>query len=212
MKDQENSTVFKDASKINPDGNESSDNCTNPKRDAMLEALGWKDNKPVDVATWFQINEPKIYPRNRVEHVKNKISFVCDILCKLLFSWDERSSNPPMIINSVNTLPIFEINLKKYDVDVLLYWQYGEWDISVKSSKPLDCDFMGVFNPKETASAYVFHADRAYPSYELTILPYPREHFSTKNHAKFTARLRSDYHLYTFFFILKHYLDSENGK
>ena len=94
-----------------------------------------------------KINEPKIYPRNSVEYVRDKIHFVRDILCKLLWSFDERSSNPPMVINSVNTLPIFDINLKKYDVDVLLYSYGDEWDISVKSGKPLDFDFMGVFNP-----------------------------------------------------------------
>ena len=76
----------------------------------IMETLGWSEDKPVDVTTWFKINEPKIYPRNSVEYVRDKVHFVRDTLCKLLWSFDERSSNPPMVINSVNTLPIFDIN------------------------------------------------------------------------------------------------------
>lgn len=185
----------------------------------IMETLGWSEDKPVDVTTWFKINEPKIYPRNSVEYVRDKIHFVRDILCKLLWSFDERSSNPPMVINSVNTLPIFDINLKKYDVDVLLYSYGDEWDISVKSGKPLDFDFMGVFNPTESASIFVFHADRTYDSYEPSVREFSSVYSSTKestslnmNSAKFTAHFRSDYDLYTFFFLLKHYLDGKHGK
>ena len=66
----------------------------------------------------------------------------------------------------------------------------------VLSDRPLDFDYMGLFNPTEEISYLYcegFPKEKVYGCYE-------------QNHSMFTIEFCSDYNLYTFIFLLKNYL------
>ena len=155
---------------------------------------------PVDVNAWLRVNEPNenlIYAKG----LSDQVCFVRDTLCQLLTStYEEWCDNPPLVISTHYSksvkLPVFQINLEKYGIEVVLRYNFYDWKVSVKSEKPLDFDCMGLFNPTEKIS-YIycegFPKDKVYGSYE-------------QNHSQFTIEIISRYDLYTFFFLLKNYL------
>lgn len=155
---------------------------------------------PVDVTAWIRVNQPDenlFFAKGLGEQV----CFVRDNLCQLLRStYEEWRANPPLVISTHTSksvkLPVFQINLEKYGIEIVLRYNFYDWKISVKSDKPLDFDYMGLFKPTEKIS-YVycegFPKNKVYGSYE-------------KNHSKFTIEIRSYYNLYTFIFLLKNYL------
>jgi len=155
---------------------------------------------PVDVTAWIRVNEPDeklIYGKG----LGKQVCFVRDEICKILSSnYDEWKNNPPMVISTHYSksvkLPVFRIYLEKYGIEIILRDNFYDWKISVKSDKPLDFDYMGLFNPtKKILDIYCegFPQDKVYGSYE-------------ENHKEFTIEIASDYDLYTFIFLLKNYL------
>lgn len=73
---------------------------------------------------------------------------------------------------------------------------FYDWKISVKSEKPLDFDYMDLFDSKKVIpSIYCegFPKDKVYGSYE-------------QNPSQFTVEICSHYNVYTFIFLLKNYL------
>ena len=155
---------------------------------------------PVDVTAWMQVNEPDknlIYAKG----LGNQVWFVRGTICQLLRStYEEWRDNPPLVISTHYSksvkLPVFQINLEKYGIEMVLRNNFYDWKISVKSDKPLDFDYMGIFNPtEEIESVYCegFPKDKVYGSYE-------------QSHSQFTIEIGSDYDLYTFIFLLKNYL------
>lgn len=153
---------------------------------------------PVDVNAWIRVNEPDknlIYAKG----LSNQVRFVCDNLCYLLRStYEEWCDNPPQVISTHYSksvkLPVFQINLEKYGIEIVLRNNFYDWKISVKSDKPLDFDYMGLFNPtKEITYCEEFPRDKVYGSYE-------------QSHSQFTIEIDSHYNLYTFIFLLKNYL------
>ena len=155
---------------------------------------------PVDVTAWIRVNEPDenlIYAKG----LGDQVCFVRDILCQLLRStYEEWRDNPPLVISTHYSksvkLPVFQINLEKYGIEMVLRYNFYDWKISVKSDKPLDFDYMGLFNPtEEITSVYCegFPKDKVYGSYE-------------QSHSQFTIEIGSDYDLYTLIFLLKNYL------
>ncbi len=155
---------------------------------------------PVDVTAWIRVNQPDerlIYAKGLGEQV----CFVRDKIGSLLRStYEEWNENPPMVISTHYSksvkLPVFQINLEKYGIEMVLRYNFYDWKISVKSDRPLELDYMGLFDPtKEISAIYCegFPKDKVYGSYE-------------QNHSQFTIELRSDYELYTFMFLLKNYL------
>ena len=127
--------------------------------------------------------------------------FVRDRLCQLLRStYEELRDNPLLVISTHYSksvkLPVFQINLEKYGIEMVLRYNFYDWKISVKSDKPLDFDYMGLFNPTEEISYLYcegFPRDKVYGSYE-------------QSHSQFTIEIGSHYDLYTFIFLLKNYL------
>lgn len=155
---------------------------------------------PVDVTAWIRVNEPDenlIYAKG----LRDQVCFVRDILCQLLRStYEEWRDNPPLVISTHYSksvkLPVFQINLEKYGIEMVLRYNFYDWKISVKSDKPLDFDYMGLFNPTEEISYLYcegFPRDKVYGSYE-------------QSHSQFTIEIGSHYDLYTFIFLLKNYL------
>lgn len=155
---------------------------------------------PVDVTAWIRVNKPDknlIYAKV----LEDQVRFVRGPLCHMLMStYEEWHDNPPLVISTHYSksvkLPVFQINLEKYGIEMVLRYNFYDWKISVKSDKPLDFDYMGLFNPKEEiASVYCegFPKDKVYGSYE-------------QSHSQFTIEIGSHYDLYTFIFLLKNYL------
>lgn len=154
----------------------------------------------MDVTAWIRVNEPDeklIYTKG----LSKQVYFVGDELCKLLSStYEEWEGNPPMVISTHYSksvkLPVFQINLEKYGIEMVLRYNFYDWKVSVKSDKPLKFDYMGIFNPTQEIS-YIFcegfPKDKVYGSYE-------------KSHSQFTVEISSYYDLYTFIFLLKNYL------
>ena len=184
---------------FNPDDYESCGENTDP---SVIEfARDYYDKHlPVDVTAWIRVNEPDknlIYAKG----LGDQVCFVRDILCPLLRStYQEWIDNPPLVISTHYSksvkLPVFQINLEKYGIELVLRYNFYNWTISVKSDKPLNFDYMGLFNPTEKIlSVYCegFPKDKVYGSYE-------------QNHSQFTIQIESRYDLYTFIFLLKNYL------
>ena len=155
---------------------------------------------PVDVTAWIRVNEPDenlIYAKG----LGDQVCFVRDRLCQLLRStYEEWRDNPPLVISTHYSksvkLPVFQINLEKYGIEMVLRYNFYDWKISVKSDKPLNFDYMGLFNPTEEISYLYcegFPRDKVYGSYE-------------QSHSQFTIEIGSHYDLYTFIFLLKNYL------
>ena len=93
-------------------------------------------------------------------------------------------------------LPVFQINLEEYGIEIVLRYNFYDWKISVKSDTPLDFDYMGLFNANQQFSDIYcqgFPKDKIYGSYD-------------QNHSQFTIEISSTYNLYTFIFLLKNYL------
>ena len=203
MKKQVHYAELKDMQKyiegFNPDDYESCAKHTDPS--VIAYARDYYDKHlPVDVTAWIRVNEPDknlIYAKG----LDNQVCFVRDRLCKLLRStYEEWCDNPPLVISTHYSksvkLPVFQINLEKYGIEMVLRYNFYDWKISVKSDKPLDFDYMGLFNPTaEFSYLYCegFPRNKVYGSYE-------------QSHSQFTIEIGSHYDLYTFIFLLKNYL------
>ena len=184
---------------FNPDDYESCGERTDPS--VIAYARDYYDKHlPVDVTAWIRVNEPDenlIYAKD----LGDQVCFVRDRLCQLLRStYEELRDNPPLVISTHYSksvkLPVFQINLEKYGIEMVLRYDFYDWQISVKSDKPLDFDYMGLFNPTEEISYLYcegFPRDKVYGSYE-------------QSHSQFTIEIGSHYDLYTFIFLLKNYL------
>lgn len=184
---------------FNPDDYESCTGRTDPSVIAFVRDY-YDEHLPVDVTAWIRVNEPDeklIYAKGLGEQV----CFVRDTLCEMLRStYEEWRDNPPMVISTHYSksvkLPVFQINLEKYGIEMILRYNFYDWKISVKSDKPLDFDCIGLFNPTAEISYHYcegFPKDKVYGSYE-------------QNHSQFTIEIGSRYNLYTFIFLLKKYL------
>ena len=99
-------------------------------------------------------------------------------------------------------MPVYQISQKKYAIEIVLRCNLFNWIISIKSDKPLDFDYMGLFNPKEVIPEVYCEGipkDKVYGCYE-------------ENHSQFTINVWSKYEVYTFIFLLKKYLGIERKK
>lgn len=184
---------------FNPNDYESCGGHTDPSVTEYVRNY-YDEHLPVDVTAWLRVNEPNknlIYAKS----LRNQVCFVRDLLCQLLSStYEEWCDNPPLVISTHYSksvkLPVFQINLEKYGIEMVLRCNFYDWKISVKSDRPLDFDYMGLFNPTEEISYLYcegFPKEKVYGCYE-------------QNHSMFTIEFCSDYNLYTFIFLLKNYL------
>ena len=159
-------------------------------------------NLPVDVADWYKVNIPHeslIYK----DFCGKQINFVRNVIYNLLVDehneWEKYQ--PEVISTHVSKsvrLPVFRIYLEKYGIEIIMRCNIYDWKISITSEKPLEFDTVGLFNTSERVNPLCcegFPKDKIFGSYD-------------ENHSKFTFELVSDYNVYTFFYLLKHYLDN----
>ena len=161
-------------------------------------------NLPVDVTAWVRVNEPAeslIYGKG----LGTQVCFVRDTLGELFYeTCEETDKNPTMVISThvskSVTLPVYQIHLKKYNVRITLRYNFYNWIISINSEKPLNFDYMDLFDPKEVIlDCYCegFPKDEVYGCY-------------ADDHSKFTIDISSYYNAYTFFYLLNNYLENRD--
>lgn len=184
---------------FNSDDYERSIGCTDPSVTAFARNY-YDKHLPVDLTAWVRVNKPDeklIYGK----FLGDQVCFVRDTLCFLLFpTYEEWKDNQPLVISTHYSksvkLPVFQINLEKFGIEFVLRYNFYDWKISVKSEKPLDFDYMNLFDSKKVIPPVYcegFPKDKVYGSYE-------------QNHSQFTVEICSHYNVYTFIFLLKNYL------
>lgn len=161
----------------------------------------YDEHLPVDVTAWVRVNEPDsdlIYASG----LGTQVRLVCDQICKLLSNSYEEwwETNLPMVISTHRSksvkLPVYQINLEDYGIEMVLRNNFYDWKVSVKSEQPLDFDFMGLFDPsKEWDDCFCegFPKDKVYGSYSSSC-------------RQFTFEVNTHYELWTFAYLLSHYL------
>jgi len=174
---------------------------------------------PVDVTAWMRVNQPDECWKK--EYLERQICFVRDVLCDLLTPEKEIKENElltadvdelmtagvnrlqPMVISTYVSksikFPVYQIDLKESGIEIILRNNTYDWKVSIKSEKPLDFDYMGLLDPTDVIYPIYcecFPVGKKYGSYE-------------QNHSRFTFEMWDDYKLYTFFFLLKNYLNQK---
>ncbi len=161
---------------------------------------------PVDVTAWVRVNEPDknlIYGKG----LGKQLCFIRDVICDLLSSsYEEYQKNMPMVISTHYSksvkLPVYCIKLKKYNIEIILRYNFYNWIISINSKKPLDFDYMNLFDPDDVINAVYcegFPKSKVYGSYN-------------QDHCKFTIELSNNYEVYVLFYLLKNYLGIKKNK
>lgn len=102
--------------------------------------------------------------------------------------------------------PVFQVYIKQYELEITFKKTFLSWLISIKSAQPLNFDTMGLIDINEKFSPDFiaehpefagFPADKIFGNY-------------AENHSQFTfSSLVLDYEVYTFFFLLKNYLNEK---
>lgn len=183
---------------FNPDEYEKNDfQITDPSVISFLRDY-YDKHLPVDAKAWVRVNDDKdklSYGISIGEHA----SFISSICWMLTSSYINRVT--PMVIAvyypTLGKRPIYQFEIKEYGIKVILKADGHNWIISIDSPKPLDYDFMELFDP-------------SYKEYPLTINDIPKEYAYDsfeENKSKFTIEINSQYKVYTFFYLLKHYLN-----
>ena len=176
----------------------------------------YKEHLPVDVTTWFHVNEPdeKLIYRHGCG---KQIVFIRDTIYRGLFFYKEHpeaedievrfneescnryDSFQPMVISThvskSVTLPVMEIELKSVGVKLVFRDNFHDWNISIESENDIECDFMGTFTDDDSHYRYC--------------QGFPIEHIHgmyKNNHKKFTICIHTDYQLFTFMWLLRNHL------
>lgn len=160
-------------------------------------------NLPVDLLTWSRANEPDknlIYERG----FWDQVLFIRDNINSIFYeTYDEYMSNPVLVINTHVSksvkLPVYEINVEKYGLKILLVNDFYEWSVSVISDIPLNIDVKGLFDiNKKIYSAYCkgFKEENVLDSFK-------------ENKQQFTFQTSDNYKLYTLLYLINDYLKNK---
>lgn len=160
----------------------------------------YNNNMPIDVTPWTRVNVPdsNMYYK---QQFTEQISFVVDVLSKIFFpSLKEYEKSPVVVIGTHISksivLPVYQIKVDDIAIVLTLRNNFYNWKVSVNSSIPIEFDTMELFDPSETISPSLcegFPDELVYDCYN-------------KNHSQFTCEIRTQYDLYTFFYLLNNYL------
>jgi len=155
---------------------------------------------PVDVTTWIRVNNPKdemIYK----QAFSDQVCFVRDTVNQLFYdSYEELEVNPVLVINTHTSksikLPVYKINLKKYNLSIIIRNNFHDWKVSIMSEKEINADFMNLFNEDKTINPIYcegFKEDQVFKSFK-------------DNKKQFTVEIYDKNRLFTFMYLLNNYL------
>ena len=170
----------------------------------------YKKHLPVDITTWIRVNEPDenlIYGNG----LGDQICFVRDIIMRNIFynsiydaKYDAKmyKNFQPMVINTHMSksvlLPVMLMDIKEYNIKIVLRYNFHNWKISVISKQNIDCDFKELFKednePINSIYCEGFPKDLVFGRY-------------CDNKKQFTIEIYDDYKLYTFMYLLRDYLN-----
>ena len=158
----------------------------------------YDDHLPIDAEAWVRVNDDKEKLSYGISIVENA-SLISSICWMLTTSYINKIT--PMVVAvyhpPFNKKPIYQFEVKEYGIKVTIKVDGHAWTISIDSQKPLDYDFMDLFDP-------------TFKIYPITITDLPRKYTYgsfEENKSKFTIEINSQYKVYTFFYLLKHYLN-----
>ena len=128
----------------------------------------------------------------------NQIIFVRDQIAGLLSSSYEEYNDLVDVVGSHHSksieCPVYYLYLKDFGVHIWMRYNFHDWNISIESNKPIECDFLDTFD--DCCYRYCFcqgMENKKFGPYE-------------SNHARFTVCIHNHYDLYTFFRCLKSFL------
>lgn len=161
------------------------------------------EHLPVDLTAWARVN----YPDPNLKYGKGLFTqerFVSDEIWPMFYKdHGNKRDIRPMIIgthisNSV-ILPIIQLNIPKYGLEIVMCCDFYKWTISIASDKPVLLDHMGIFSSSQKIKVTPLPQEKVYKPYLLC-------------KEKFTLQLSSNYRVYTFFFLLANYEKSITDK
>lgn len=169
-------------------------------RDIMKEFSEYYDkNLPVDLLTWSRVNMPDktlLYEKafwEQVLLVRDKVNAI------FYGSFEEYKNNPVYVINTHTSksvkLPVYEINVKKYGLKIVLSNNFYEWNVSIISEVGVDMDIKGLFDDSKKVDAIYcsgFKKEQVFESF-------------SKNKNQFTFEMEDTYKLYTFMYLINDY-------
>lgn len=165
---------------------------------------------PVDVTTWIRVNKPdenltyKDGLGDQVCFVRDTI--MRDIFYSSIFGKYEREAYEkfqPMVISTHMSksvlLPVVLMNIEKYNIKIILRYNFYDWKIFIISKDEINCDFKGLFiekdKPINTIYCEGFPKDLVFDRY-------------CDNKKQFTIEINDKYRLYTFMYLLNDYFYS----
>lgn len=133
----------------------------------------------------------------------NQIVFVRDYLARIL-SFTYEQYRDLVYVDGEHTsksikCPVYFIQLA--DMKIWMRYNFYNWNISIDSNIPIDCDFLDIFHKNLDYCFCEGMADKKFSAYD-----------KETNNKKFTICIGEDYGLYTFFWILKKFLKIELKK
>lgn len=159
---------------------------------------------PVDATTWIRVNshsDNMIYKQG----FSDQVCFVRDTINQLFYNnsqsgYEELKTNPVLVINTHTSksikLPVYKINLKKYNLSMIIRNNFYNWKVSVISEKEINVDFMGLFKEDETINPIYcegFKDDQVFQCFK-------------DNKRQFTMEIYDRNRLFTFMYLLNNYL------
>lgn len=150
-------------------------------RDWAVKETDLDGNKDLNSGFWKQI----LFVRDDIEYL-----FIRDSSerCELVRVYNAHNSKGAK-------LPVYQINLPQDGITIWMRDNWYDWNISIQSERPITCDFIGLFDD-EYGYPYCFcqgMEDKKFGMYK-------------ENNKEFTICITSNYDVYCFFRILKHFL------
>jgi len=160
----------------------------------------YSNRLPIDATTWIRVNSPSdnmIYKQG----FSDQVCFVRDTINQLFYnSYEELEANPVLVINTHTSksikLPVYKINLKKYNLSMIIRNNFHNWKVSVISEKEINVDFMDLFEEDEVIhSVYCegFEKNQVFGCFK-------------DNKKQFTVEIYDRNRLFTFMYLLNNYL------
>lgn len=197
---------MKDMLKYNPDFKESEiENLSDEEiREKFKEYYAAR--LPVDLLTWMRVYEPKNKMLWKGAFWKQTM-FIRDNLCTLFYkTFEEYEDNPVQVISmhisKSIVLPVYHIDLKKYNTQITIRNNFYDFKVSVKSKYAIKGirDIIHETTPIEPVYCEGFNKEYIYGMYK-------------NNQKEFTVELSNDFYTaYIFFYELKKSLDKSLRK
>jgi hypothetical protein len=175
----------------------------------IVKSIEYIDYPSSELQAWARENEPddKMLWKNGYW---DQIVFIRDDIVHVLArtnpmdyeKWHYRSEEIRNSLQVINThrsksikLPVYQINYKGFTF--ILRNNFYDWKISVIGTKIVTCNFKGLFEDDNIINPIYcqgFPEEYVFGSYK-------------DNNGKFTIEINGRYNLYTFMFLLKHWID-----